>query len=401
VGAAFGVNGGYNVTIAYNTAWRVGRQSHVLEVVHGSRSCDGAPASAAAVTACRERQQIGGWGTTDEGGQWIPSRNVAILNNVIYNPPDAPSRWQQFAIATPITPPAGSNVPAPARVDDGLVIRGNVIWNGPATHPLGIEDSPVCTDSNPDCNAAQLVRDNAINTLEPAFADLAAEDVRPMPGGAWLTAPSFGLPIFNNADRPTRPEPPPGPSYVPSDTDRRGALRSVSGPAGAIQASALPLIVAEFFAPRLNHYFITASAAEQQALEFNPGLGWQATGVRFAVGGDGSAPGAVTAWRFYGDPVIGPNTHFYTAVPQERDGLLRQSWATPAGAPRMNYEAAGFAPLPASDGGCARGRPVTRLYNLGHVRGDPNHRFVLEESVIQSMVAQAWVREGVVFCTTD
>ncbi|KAB2843423.1 MAG: hypothetical protein F9K47_06975 [Burkholderiales bacterium] len=108
-----------------------------------------------------------------------------------------------------------------------------------------------------------------------------------------------------------------------------------------------------------------------------------------------------TAWRFYGDPVIGPNSHFYTAVPEERDLLLRQSWATPAGSPRWNYEAAAFAPRPAVDGACPAGRPVTRLYNRGHVRGDPNHRFVLEESVAQAMVTQGWAREGVVFCTTE
>ncbi len=401
VGAAFGVNGGYNITIAYNTAWRVGRQSHVLEVVHGSRSCDGAPASATAVAACREHQQMGGWGTTDEGGQWIPSRNVFILNNVIYNPPDAASRWQHFTIATPVTPPAESNLSAPARVDEGLVIRGNVIWNGPANHPLGIEDLAVCTSANPDCNVAQLVRDNAINTLEPALVNLAGEDARPVPGGAWLGAPAFGLPAFSNTDRPTRPAVPAGPSYVPSDTDRRGALRSVAGPAGAVLLASAALIVAEYFAPALNHYFVTASAAEQQGLEANPGLGWQATGVRFAVGGDGAAAGMATAWRFYGDPVIGPNSHFYTAVPEERDLLLRQSWATPAGSPRWNYEAAAFAPRPAVDGACPAGRPVTRLYNLGHVRGDPNHRFVLEESVAQAMVTQGWAREGVVFCTAE
>lgn len=401
VGAAFGVNGGYNVTIAYNTAWRVGRQSHVLEVVHGSRSCDGAPASAAAVAACRERQQLGGWGVDDEGGQWIPSRNVSILNNVIYNPPEAASRWQQLAIANPLTPPAGSNVAAPSRVDEGLAIRGNVIWNGPASHPLGIEDQPACMADNPSCNAAQLLRDNAINSLEPSFQNLALEDARPMPGGAWLGASCFPLPSFSNTERPTRPAVPAGPSYVPTDTDRRGVLRSACQPAGAYRLNAAALTVAEFYAPTLDHYFMTANAEEQAALQSSPALGWQATGVRFAVGADGAALGMATAWRFYGDPVIGPNSHFYTAVPEERDGLLRQSWAIPAGSPRWNYEAAAFAPRAAVGGGCTMGRPVIRLYNQGHVRSDPNHRFVLDESIAQAMAAQGWVREGVVFCATE
>lgn len=39
-GAAFGVWGGYNILMAYNTAYRVGARSHTLEVIFGTRSCN-------------------------------------------------------------------------------------------------------------------------------------------------------------------------------------------------------------------------------------------------------------------------------------------------------------------------------------------------------------------------
>lgn len=40
-GAGFGVNGGYNILFAYNTLYRVGQRSHLLEFVFGGRTCDG------------------------------------------------------------------------------------------------------------------------------------------------------------------------------------------------------------------------------------------------------------------------------------------------------------------------------------------------------------------------
>ena len=59
-------------------------------------------------------------------GQYIPNRDVWFGNNVIANPAGQPSRWQQVTVAEDVTPPPGSNVPNPARADDGLVIRD--VW---------------------------------------------------------------------------------------------------------------------------------------------------------------------------------------------------------------------------------------------------------------------------------
>ena len=188
-GAGFGVNGGFNILMARNTLYRVGSRSHVIEVGFGSRSCDGNQ------VACRAYLAQGGWGTAVVGGdEPIPNRNVFIYDNIVYNPDGYVSQWQQFAVAMPRTPSVGSNIPSPARADTNLQIRGNWIWNGPADHPLGIEQAAL---------AADVLAGNAINTVRPVLADPARGDYSLAPGVV-LPVPSAGLP-------PVLP-PPPAPS---------------------------------------------------------------------------------------------------------------------------------------------------------------------------------------------
>ena len=185
-GAGFGVNGGYNILMAHNTLYRVGSRSHVIEVGFGSRSCDGNQA------ACRAYLAQGGWGTAVVGGdEPIPNRNVFIYDNVVYNPDGYVSQWQQFAVAMPRTPSVGSNIPSPARADTNLQIRGNWIWNGPADHPLGIEQTAL---------AADVLAGNAINTVRPVLTDPAHGDYSLAPGVVSPVA-SVGLP-------PVLPPPP-------------------------------------------------------------------------------------------------------------------------------------------------------------------------------------------------
>ena len=188
-GAGLGVNGGYHILLAYNTLYRVGARSHVAEFVFGLRSCDGD------LERCELLRTLGGWGVAQlDNEQPIPNRGVYFLNNVIVNPAGAGSAWQHFAIHGPRSPASGSNIPAPARTDDELVIRGNVIWNGPADHPLGVEEDAGCQPGHPTCTAAQLVAENAINTVQPLFVNAAAGDYRLSNPGA-LPAPA-AIPAF-------------------------------------------------------------------------------------------------------------------------------------------------------------------------------------------------------------
>jgi len=226
-GAAIGVNGGFNVVMAFNTFYRVGRRSHGIEVVHGGRSCDGD------TDRCAAHQALGGWGspTTEEP---IPNRHTIIANNILFNPSGHRSEHQHFAIHSPRIPGTGTNIPSPARTDTGLLIQGNIIWNGPVDLPLGIEDLPeACAPTNPTCSEAQLRVDNEVNTYEPELRDPTSGDLRPAPGSALLTRRSAPVPDFTDADRPTEPPVPSGVLRNLFPLDRGGAPRGTNAPPGA------------------------------------------------------------------------------------------------------------------------------------------------------------------------
>lgn len=235
-GAGMGVNGGYNILLAYNTLYRVGQRSHLIEVVFGARSCDGNP------TACQERLNSGGWGTANVGGEGepIPDQNIFIYNNVVYNPAGYQSQWQQFAIYGPRTPAGDSNIPSPARTDVNLQIRGNILWNGPADHPLGVGDDQGCRPENPTCNESQLRAENAINTLEPQLVDPAGGNFRPLPNGNLFTALTFVIPNFSWDDAPTPPTVPAGDPSNLVTSDYENQARPETSPPGAYAAPFTP-----------------------------------------------------------------------------------------------------------------------------------------------------------------
>jgi hypothetical protein len=242
-GAALGVNGGFDVMMAYNTAYRVGSADHVIEVVAGHRSCDGQPGDPERV-ACGTYLARGAWGTTrvDDGENYvrIPNRHVYLYDNVVYNPPGYRSQYVQFDIDAPYTgaPQDGSNVPTPTLFDDDLRIEGNLIWNGPADMPLGVgtDDGSGnqlgCADSNPTCNEAQLRADNAINRAVPGLVDPAAGRFAPAPGGVLAHTPSRPIPSFAWSDvYPALV--PPGLASNAVPLDRSGHPRTAASPPGA------------------------------------------------------------------------------------------------------------------------------------------------------------------------
>lgn len=229
-GAAVGVNGGYNILVSYNTFYYVGTRSHGIEVVFGLRSCDGD------TSGCSENNSLGGWGPISTSVEEpIPNRNIIIANNVLYNPSGVQSAWQHFAIYDPRTPSSNSNIPSPARTDTGLVIRGNILWNGPEDLPLGLEDQ-TCTESNPTCNPIQLQRDNKINSSStmsaPLFRNPTWGDFRPQVRGSIMTSSSVEIEAFTNDGRPDNV--PEGDLENTIVTDFSGNLRQTSGgPPGA------------------------------------------------------------------------------------------------------------------------------------------------------------------------
>jgi hypothetical protein len=171
-------------------------------------------------------------------------------------------------------------------------------------------------------------------------------------------------------------------------------LHRYSGDAARAETS-----VVEYYHPLLDHYFMTSSANEVALLDGSP-LGWIRTGASFGAWSPGALPGAAHVCRFYGDPVIGPNSHFYTGEDFECDLLLRVAAATPVGMPAWRLEGRPFDIAIPSNSVCpANLQPVYRVFNgiVGPVNG-PNHRYTTDTVLYTAMQAKGWLPEGVHFC---
>ena len=161
--------------------------------------------------------------------------------------------------------------------------------------------------------------------------------------------------------------------------------------------------VVEFYNTQLNHYFITADAAEQAAVDAGAaGPGWSRTGLGFRAYTPalGIPLGQSPVCRFYGSTVInpatglrrGPNSHFYTAQAAECAAVLND--------PGWVLEGLAFyTRLPEADGLCAAGTiPVFRTYNNRAQFNDSNHRYMIDFATYQFMQSLGWGPEGIVFC---
>ena len=174
---------------------------------------------------------------------------------------------------------------------------------------------------------------------------------------------------------------------------RRIALALTLASLAALARAEPTATAVEYYHPTLRHYFVTASPGEMAFVESGgAGAGWTATGGRFGVYAAASdAPGLSPVCRFYGTPGIGPNSHFYTANPDECAFVKTLSgWS---------FEAIAFYVALPSAGSCASGTtPVYRTYNNGASRNDSNHRFTVDATVQAKMVAAGHANEGVVMC---
>jgi CubicO group peptidase (beta-lactamase class C family) len=173
------------------------------------------------------------------------------------------------------------------------------------------------------------------------------------------------------------------------------------------------ITVKEYYAPSLDHYFITGSVDEQKALD--PGTaGWLPTGNSFQVWALGTT-GTNPLVRFYnpgcGGTLLNRNSHFYSASYAEASFL---NWLNPkkltnavsdacAKGNGWRYEEKIAGVRPVTNGVCSAGSvPLYRAYNNGHTHtsrnGDPNHRYTTKPAVINEMLAKGWVSEGAVMC---
>ncbi len=228
-GAGLGVNGGYNILMAHNTLVRVGQRSHTVEFVHGGRGCDGG-----ATNDCQPLLALGGWGTTGEGGNFIPNRNITFINNLVYNPRGFTNADQFIQFGNPTVPPEDSNLANPTRADEGLVIRGNVFWNGVADFPIGLSENPEAGCHDGTCTPTQVSEGNVFNGAEPLLVNAAGGDFRPASGSPLLSQGALEIPNFAWSDAPSRPSVPPGDLANTVSRDYTGTNRLGTSVIGAL-----------------------------------------------------------------------------------------------------------------------------------------------------------------------
>ena len=146
----------------------------------------------------------------------------------------------------------------------------------------------------------------------------------------------------------------------------------------------------EYYHAGLDHYFVTANPDEIAHLDAGYFSGWQRTGQQFTVGDPAAPlPGGSPVCRFYGNPLFGLDSHFYSASPAECAAVLQNfpdAWQLEAYNVFQVY-------LPdALTGACPAGTvPIYRAWNG---RSDSNHRYTTSASIQAAMIAKGYVAEG-------
>jgi len=224
-GPAISIWGGYNCLVAYNTCYRVGKWHTAILVGLGGRG----PGVGVWDGMCDEHLQAGGWCSPHRYEDNIPSKNVYIFNNVVLNDDGFQTERGHFGIAGPAKTPAGSNLPGEVRADDGLLIRGNVVWNGPPKHPVFDPTSGAPPAMRPGCDEKSLRRYNSINQLKPRLLDPQHGNYRHVQESL-QEAKGYEIPDYGGGDLPARPLAPQGELCNQPSCDRDGKPRSTVHP---------------------------------------------------------------------------------------------------------------------------------------------------------------------------
>ena len=142
----------------------------------------------------------------------------------------------------------------------------------------------------------------------------------------------------------------------------------------------------EYYNASLDHYFISASEADIDALDSGRFAGWARTGQTFTVYLAGEQDGNPVC-RFYLPPGYG-DSHFFSASSDECAQVAARY-------PYFAYETpeAFRVELPDSTtGACPVG--TTPVYRVWNDRVDTNHRYTTSRTSRDQMVAEGYVAEG-------
>jgi len=172
--------------------------------------------------------------------------------------------------------------------------------------------------------------------------------------------------------------------------------RSFTGRMTGLIAITDPVI--EYYNQMLDHYFISASQPDIDALDSGRIPGWKRTGELFTAWtsplllsavpyGDQSPPGMRPVCRLYLPPGEG-DSHFYSASPAECAAARAAHRAYV-----METDSAFYASLPDPVTG-ACGYDQVPVYRLWNARVDSNHRYTASLAIRDFMLTQGYVPEG-------
>ena len=144
--------------------------------------------------------------------------------------------------------------------------------------------------------------------------------------------------------------------------------------------------VIEFYFAQRDHYFVSARAADIDALDSGRFPGWTRTGLRFFAY-PGFVAGTSPVCRFYLPPAAG-DSHFFSASAAECAEVAARFPAFVLEDPAVMHMA-----LPdTATGACGeRTVPVFRLWNG---RASTNHRYTTEAAARLQMLMAGWIAEG-------
>jgi N-acetylneuraminic acid mutarotase len=169
-----------------------------------------------------------------------------------------------------------------------------------------------------------------------------------------------------------------------------------SGPAFYISIGTDPVI--EYYNPSLDHYFMTASQPDIDALDSARTPGWRRTGFTFQSwisryvdplrpAGQNPPAGLVDVCRIYLPPADG-NSHFFSASASECAASLAQH---PEYVSETSSAFLATLPDPVT-GACPPGQ--TPVYRLWNGRADSNHRYTTSLDIRNAMLAMGYKAEG-------
>jgi hypothetical protein len=299
---------------------------------------------------------VNGYFTYDDVTNTVSNWNVHVENN-----------WA-YLIFPPFTYLPGNSSASTARLPSG-------------GHEIILASEFVVSDFDPDAPPTYFVpvvatRVLSIYTLTPLDGSSPTVSLDPA-----LSVENYSVSVDEIARRPRN-------IITPS-------LTLTPGPPSVVIAQ-----VDEFYNPTLGHYFITADAAEKQALDDGLHGEWRRTGESFRAYAKGSSTsGSVNpVCRFY-SPVRrlindveyweGSNSHFFTADASECMTVADRWWY----AWLMEGDNVFQIDLPdKTSGACPAGTiPVYRLTNQ---RTDSSHRYTTNTVIRTQMLAAGYLAEG-------